>query len=241
MQNVEAWQPTKFEQGADGHWQASRTQVPLTSRLMADRVALAYGAAIPQHARGRLADLGCGTVPLYGLYRDLVEEVTCIDWGDSLHPNRFVDRFADLNQPLDGLDAQFETVIASDVIEHLHTPEALFASASRMLVGGGKLIIGVPFLYWLHEQPHDHHRYTEFALARMCAEAGLEVVSIEPYGGGPEVVADLLCKMLIGGRRLRLGFAVLSWLLRRERIQAISQRTARTMPLGYVLVAQKPV
>lgn len=240
MKKSETWEESKFIQGADGRWIANRSHVPVTSLLTADRAAHHYTTAIQAHARGALADLGCGAVPLYAIYRDRVTSVTCIDWPQTRHEARHVDLFADLNEPLEGLDASFDTVVASDVIEHLHTPLALFDSAARMLRPGGALIVGVPFLYWLHEQPHDHHRYTEFALERMVTAAGLETVSLERWGGGPEVVADLACKMAGRGRRGRLVYRLAAWALRRGSVRQLSARSERTMPLGYLLVARKP-
>lgn len=147
---------------------------------------------------------------------------------------------ADLNEPLEGLDGSFDTAIASDVIEHLHTPLALFGSAARMLRPGGALIVGVHFLYWLHEQPHDHHRYTEFAPERMVVAAGLETVSLKRWGGGPEVVAGLTCKMAGQGRLGRLVYRTACWVLQLGLLRRLSARSAPTMPLGYLLVARKP-
>ena len=52
---------------------------------------------------------------------------------------------------------------------------------------GGKLIFGVPFFYWIHEGSHDYHRYTEFALGRMCRMTGVNVIDLQAYGGLPEI------------------------------------------------------
>ena len=241
MRNVEAWVQSKFERDANGRWRASRREVPVTSRLMVDLVAAAYADAIATHATGRLADLGCGKAPLYGMYRDKASAVVCVDWPGSLHGALHVDTFADLNAPL-ALDADsYDTIIATDVIEHLHTPEALFASAARALKSGGKLIVGVPFLYWVHEAPHDFHRYTRFALEKLTTDASLTVVSLAPFAGAPEVIADLTTKTLSGRRGLaRIAYATTRALLSLGAVKKLSARTSETMPMGYILVAQKP-
>jgi hypothetical protein len=59
----------------------------------------------------------------------------------------------------------------------------------------GKAIIGVPFFYWLHEQPFDFYRYTEFELHKMCEASGLEVLSLTPYGGVLEILRTLLASV----------------------------------------------
>src|SRR6185437_1003954 len=122
MRNHEAWRPSKFEQDRTGKWRASRRGVPITSRLVVDITAQAYHQMLCQHARGRLIDLGCGRVPLYGMYGNLASDVVCVDWPGSQHDTKHTDVFADLNLPLDLGDNEFDTAVASDVIEHLHSP-----------------------------------------------------------------------------------------------------------------------
>jgi hypothetical protein len=147
----------------------------------------------------------------------------------------------DLNAPLNLEPESFHTVIATDVIEHLHTPQVLFSSAALALRNGGKLIIGVPFLYWIHEAPHDYHRYTRFALDKMTTDAGLVVVSLVALAGAPEVLADVATKALAARPRLA---SLVHWLsnvfLMLSPIKQLSIATRDSIPLGYVLVAQKP-
>ncbi|HEV2263079.1 MAG TPA: methyltransferase domain-containing protein [Stellaceae bacterium] len=241
MRNVEAWVQSKFERDARGRWRASRREVPITSRLMVDIIAAAYAEAIATHARGRLADLGCGKAPLYGMYRDKASAIVCVDWPSSLHGAQHVDTFADLNAPLALETDSYDTIVATDVIEHLHTPEALFSSAARALRSGGKLIVGVPFLYWVHEAPHDFHRYTRFALEKFVKDAGLAVVSLAPFAGAPEVISDIATKALSGRRRLaRIAYEMTRALLLLRAVKRLSASTCETMPMGYILVAQKP-
>ena len=143
------------------------------SRLVADRVAACYGEYLPRHARGRLADLGCGSVPLYGSYRTLVSSVTCVDWAHSPHARRHINVEADLGAVLPFADASFDTLILSDVLEHVAEPERLWREMARLLAPGGHAFVNVPFLYGIHEAPHDYYRYTEFALRRLAERAGL--------------------------------------------------------------------
>jgi SAM-dependent methyltransferase len=241
MRNVEAWQETKFERVSPGRWRAGRRNVPFTSRLVVDLAAEAYSQAIAVHAVGRLADLGCGRVPLFGMYREHVTEVVCVDWPGSLQGSEYVDHFHDLNVPLELEPGTFDTIIATDVVEHLHTPKVLFSSVQRALRSGGKLIVGVPFLYWIHEEPRDFHRYTRFALGKMTEDAGLDVISITAYAGAPEVMSDIAVKALGSRPRLaRLIYVLTRAMLKLSLVKKLSEATKTSMPLGYVLVAQKP-
>ncbi|RWO61396.1 class I SAM-dependent methyltransferase [Mesorhizobium sp.] len=240
MKNADQWKPTKFERTDKGVWRSNRKKVPARSRLIADRLASVYAAAIATHVKGRLADLGCGAVPLYGIYRDHVSDVFCVDWPGSTHGAAYVDLFADLNEQLTLEEGSFDTVIASDVIEHLHTPQALFDSAARALRPGGKLIIGVPFFYWLHEMPHDYHRYTRFALERMTMKAGLSTIELSSYGGVTDVLSDLATKAVASRPWIANLVYWLTTLMRAlPPVKKLGLATRESMPMGYLLVAEK--
>lgn len=242
MRNRENWQPTKYVLRAE-RWEPSRNPRELApvSRLSASFALSATQRAIAKHARGHLADLGCGKVPFFGLYRSMVDEVTCIDWPQSPHETDHIDLAADLNLPLPLPDASFDTILSSSVLEHIWDHKVFWDETSRLLRPGGKAIIIVPFIYGLHEEPHDYFRWTCHAFARACEERGLVVRELEPYGGGPDVLADLLVRS-IGIVSMRLagwiasGFARLlgGGLSRRLAPQAFDR-----LPLGYLLVAER--
>ena len=200
----------------------------------------AYERALRAHANNVLLDLGCGFVPLYGIYKDLVSEAICVDWPNTLHKSPHLDETWDLNQPLRAPDAQYDTVLLTDVLEHIAEPAALMAEIARLLKPNGKLIVGVPFYYWLHERPHDYYRYTEFALRRFCEKNGLTVITLEPYGGVGEILVDLIAKQigrwpLLSAVHLAMSQLVLGSSTGKKHFPA----TARTFPLGYCMVAQK--
>ncbi|MBP9500903.1 MAG: class I SAM-dependent methyltransferase [Candidatus Promineofilum sp.] len=242
MRNKEQWQPSKFVRYPNGY-RASRDRkmVGIGSRLVADILAQAYEQMLRNHARGVLLDLGCGKVPLYEVYQPLTTDVICIDWANTLHPNQFLDVECDLNEGIELANDSVDTILCTDVLEHIAEPERLWRDMARVLRPGGKILLAVPFFYRVHEAPHDYFRYTEFALKRFVAGAGLTLLSLEPYGGWPEVFADLVGKRLAGIRSVSAIHLSLSQALIRTRWgRNLSAGTARDFPLGYTLVAQKP-
>lgn len=194
MKDPGSWRPSKFVYRR-GKLMASRDadEVAVGSRLMVDRVARCYDANLRRHAKGRLADLGCGTVPLYRAYADLVTEVVCVDLGGTPHA-RHLDVECDLNEPLPFADRTFDTIVLSDVLEHIARPETLWAEMARILAPEGEILMNVPFYYWIHAGPHDYYRYTGFALRRFVESAGLELVQLDVIGGALEVLADVVAK-----------------------------------------------
>ncbi len=196
---------------------------------------------IREHASGVLLDLGCGKVPLFDQYQPLTTDVICIDWANTLHPNPFLDVECDLNEGIELADGSVDSILITDVLEHIAEPQRLWQEMARVLRPGGKVMLAVPFFYRIHEAPHDFYRYTEFALRRFVDQAGLSLITLEPYGGWPEVVVDLLGKRLAGIRSVSAVYLTISQAVVRSRWgHKLSVRTARDFPLGYALVAQKP-
>lgn len=239
MRNAEQWQPSRFVPGRGG-WVPSSdaARIGPTSRYVASLQIRACEPLLREHARGRLLDLGCGAVPYYGVYRDRIEDCVCLDWPASAYTSPHLDLRADLNARLPIRDATMDTVLLADVLEHVARPEPLLAEIARVLRARGKLIVTVPFLYGLHEEPHDYHRYTEYALRRLCAVAGLDVIFLEPYGGLPEVFCDLLAKSVVFSRLVAGAlFRISRALTALGAVRRISRRSAPGFPLGYALVA----
>lgn len=245
MRNIELWKETKFI-NRRGHWRPNPDRRALTpgSRLIAALVAEKYEHYFPRYARGHFADLGCGKVPFWGMYRQFTTHVTCADWPFSLHQNLHIDVACDLTRPLPFRDAVFDTVLLSDVLEHIPEPKECLREIARTLRPGGVLLMNTPFFYWLHEMPHDYYRYTEFALRYLLEQAGYVVEVLEPVGGSPEVVADLaakhLAKLPLVGSAVAGALASLALTLRRLRAwRSFSAKSARLLPLGYFVVARR--
>jgi SAM-dependent methyltransferase len=191
-----------------------------------------------------LIDLGCGNVPLYAVYKPYVDEITCVDWPNSSHMQSHLDFVCDLNSPLPVPDSYFDTIILSDVLEHIAEPKLLWIEMSRILKSGGRALLNVPFYYKIHEAPHDYYRYTEFALRRFADFAKFSIIQLRPIGGAPEVLADLLAKIIYripyGGKAFAAFIQFLVHKLGKTTFgQRISTGTAKTFPMGYFMIVEK--
>ena len=200
-----------------------------------------YVAALCKYSRGDLIDLGSGNAPLAGIYLPLVDSVTWADWAETTHREVQLDCEVDLNKDFPFEDQSFDTIILSDVIEHIAEPNALFSEIYRILRPGGHIIIGVPFMYWIHEEPHDHFRYTRFALKRMGQKCGVQVIETSEVGGGLDVIQDVTCKLLAAKAR-PLAYAAYHFFRAvgaLPGVKGLNKQAMQKMPLGYGAIFNK--
>lgn len=248
MKNREKWYPTTLVLKKDGSYTGNRdtTYLYFASRLVTDLAVKHYYSAIEKFAFGDLADVGCGYVPMYEMYKKLTKSQTCIDWANTLHKNEYLDIECDLNQPLNIINDKFDTIILSDVLEHIREPELLLQELFRITRPNGILILGVPFYYWIHEVPFDYFRYTKYALKSLLEDAGYTLIEINATGGVLDVWGDLTAKIFARIPVVGKGFAItvqyLIGLFGRTCLgKRIRKGTSESSPLGYVLVAKKLV
>lgn len=241
MRNSELWLPTKVAlTGPDNQLKipANSKELSPGSTLIATLAAYWYQRNLKLYARGTLLELGCGKMPYRALYANHVENIIATDWPGSLHGQRFVDFSADLTRGIPLSNDAVDTVIASDLLEHIYKPHELLHEIYRIMKPGGYALLNIPFLYWVHEAPHDYYRYTQHALRRMVADSGFNIENLTAFGGHAYVIADIIGKMLqrlpyIGSASARLS----------QRIVLAIQGNAHTSenyPLMMGLVITKP-
>lgn len=236
MKIRDAWTPTKYVRNDEGRLVASRDpkEVGLSSRLLANLIAEWYDINLKEFAKGKLLDLGCGKAPLYGTYAPHISGATLADWSNSPHENDHLDVVCDITQKLPFKDNSFDTIILSDVVEHIPNPSDLMAEVHRILRPKGVLLMNAPFLYWLHEVPHDYHRYTEFMLRKMAEDKEMRVVKLEALAGGWAVLIDLLSKLFGGRPRVVRVIQKIG-----PKILASRLKTRLEFPLAYAMVVMK--
>jgi SAM-dependent methyltransferase len=155
-------------------------------KIAADLLLAAVTEAAATHARGRLVDIGCGAKPYEPLFARHVDSYYGIDfksdaslhYGEGTKADLFVDG-TDTKLP----SGSFDTVLSTQVLEHVLETEKYIAECHRLLAKGGKGIFTVPFVWQTHAEPNDFFRFTRFSLERLFQKAGFRIVELRPVGG----------------------------------------------------------
>jgi SAM-dependent methyltransferase len=87
--------------------------------------------------------------------------------GVDLDPARRPDVVADVCDLRCFEDASFDAVFLMEVLEHVSTPDLAISEIHRVLAPGGRLVLSTPFLFEIHEGPHDYYRFTEHGLRHL--------------------------------------------------------------------------
>ena len=96
-------------------------------------------------------------------------------------------------------DECFDTVLLLDVLEHIQQPDSAMAEVRRVIKIGGRIVVQVPFLYPLHDEPYDFQRWTTHGLGAIFSRHGIEICETTWHGRPGETAAALLAIALAKG------------------------------------------
>lgn len=175
------------------------TNIPLTRDnismyVMRTCIWNAVQASAPKFS-GHLLDVGCGRMPYkdFLLKNNYITKYTGLDIETALvYEEGVKPDFTWDGVTMPFADNSFDTLMATEVLEHCPDPARIVNEMKRVLKPGGLIFFTVPFLWYLHEVPHDEYRYTPFALERIFTGCGMEEVKIAAHGGWDMAMAQML-------------------------------------------------
>ncbi len=206
-----------------------------------------FAAGLP--AGSRVLDAGAGRAP----YRELLAHCDHVthDWPASPHGHASDAEVVSDICALPLAAAEFDAVLCTEVLEHVATPETAASELFRVLRPGGRLLVTVPFVAELHEEPHDHYRYTRLGIRGLLERAGFLVESVAPLSGYFSTMAHLTrvggLAMRPTGSRPRAGTRLAALVLQGASLlmarpaRALDRLDARRgLPLGWVALGSVP-
>ena len=141
--------------------------------------------------KGKTLDVGCGSKPYKALFREITEYVGMeFDSVANRTKGQAEVFYNGQHFPFD--DDYFDSVVATEVLEHVFNPDEFLSEISRVLKTDGQLLITTPFVWDEHEQPYDFARYSSFGLTHLLKKHSLEVVEHKKTNANIKVVFQII-------------------------------------------------
>ncbi|CTQ63120.1 class I SAM-dependent methyltransferase [Roseibium album] len=162
--------------------------------------------------------------------------LTSIDLDANRQPDIVMDA-CDLNFK----DGTFDAVLMFEVLEHVPTPHLAVTEIHRVLKPGGHLYLSTPFVFGIHDAPHDYFRYTKFGLQFLFKEFDdLKILERNSY---LESVVVILLRLGMAAdkssQRVGVCFAVLSVVFAPLLFLGKLLVNSDSATSGYTMVARK--
>jgi SAM-dependent methyltransferase len=127
---------------------------------------------------GALLDVGCGRQPYARYFAHVANKRACDFDASRGH--------VDFACPADRIplpNASLDSIVCTEVLEHVPDPRAVWQEFGRLVKPGGKVLLATP-MYWPgHEEPFDFFRYTGHGLVHLAESAEFDVIKLYPRGG----------------------------------------------------------
>jgi len=192
--------------------------VTRTERFIVPLLRDAISAALASHAPpagAHVLDAGCGEQP----FRSALEAAGLRYHSLDVQQNasRTVEFIGALDAELPAAMPRelFSLVLCTEVLEHVARWDRAFENFSRLLTRGGRIILTAPFVYPLHEEPHDFWRPTPYAVNAAAAANGFTIVDQRQLGDSWDVLGTVLAATWTYPADARLGSRVRAAIARR--------------------------
>lgn len=139
------------------------------------------------HIEGRVLDLGAGSAK----YKEIILKKASEYRSCDAVKNKNIDDICDVLN-LTYPPESFDTVISTQVMEHVNNPYKMAEQIYKVLKPGGKVIITAPFLIPFHSDPNDYFRFTPSGLAEIFKQSGFSIIESGHYGGFFIVLSEMI-------------------------------------------------
>ncbi len=141
---------------------------------------------------GNLLDFGCGSKPYKNLFINASSYVG-LDYNIDKINGGATGSDLDYNgKDIPCADGVFDSVISTEVFEHLFNLEDNLREIRRVMKPKGLLLFTCPFALGEHEVPFDFARYTSFGLKFLVEKNGFEMIYFNKTGSSVSVIFQFI-------------------------------------------------
>lgn len=163
-------------------------------------------ASAASDARGILLDAGCGLKPYEGLFADRVETYIGLEYGlETVYRGHKADLFGDVSE-LPVATESVDTILCTEVLHHVKTPQATLDEFFRVLKPRGLLVLTALFVFPKVGE-RDYFRYSAKGMKVLLERSGFRLHRVQTLTGSGRTLA-----MLINYYMIVLGFFWTKWL-----------------------------
>jgi|SRR3989344_870024 len=142
---------------------------------------------IMPYIHGRVLDLGAGMAK----YKETVKKNAAEYIACDVKKNENIDMVCDVTNPTFPLES-FDTVISTQVFEHVNNPFIVAQEIKKVLKIGGNAIITAPFMFPFHADPKDNFRFSREGLEEVFRSIDFEIIDSGVYGGFFMVLSEMI-------------------------------------------------
>lgn len=141
----------------------------------------------------KLLDLGCGSQPLkkklismgFDYYSADVVPIQDVKIDYILNFGEDIKDSEILNQ-------KFDFIVCTEVLEHVPDWNTFFINLNKIASPNAIVLLTSPFIYLLHEQPHDYFRATPFAYEHYASLNNFKIEKIDKAGNFFDVMGTII-------------------------------------------------
>jgi len=213
-----------------------------------ERISIVKALKKAQHQvkSGMILDVGCGMKP----YKSLLNASGSAYYGTdypltmkgSYGKSTKADFFSE-STLLPFNNNTFDTLLSTQMLEHVSDPKKVIQEMGRVLKPGGIMILSAPMTWPLHEEPYDFFRYTLHGLRHLLQKANFEILDEIPRGNNFTTMAQMLLDTQLDNTSQsfpkRLYSLILSLVVNQLCSVINLFQPAQRLCLGWVMVAKK--
>ena len=201
--------------------------------------------SIKKYGRGKVLDIGCGNKPYKSLFTNNISEYTGCDINQT--ESNSVDIICNVTDiPLP--DKSIDTILCTQVIEHVFEHEKLIIEANRLLNNKGVLILSGPAYWPVHGEPNDFFRFTKFGFQQLLEKNGFTISETIENGGAWATAGQSLAHAFEFSKNKSIFFRGIRFTFYKLRLIWLTNSLFRWLdkkdhnpanPINYVIVAVK--